>query len=171
MPLDKITVASLCRKLGISRKAFYTRFESRETVLDSILYDDIVAPIKVMYPALTRTVEECVSSRILNEQVYRALADHGEFYTRLVMLNDESQINHVFQKCFRKAQEYSRIVGDVAESDKYEYAALFLAAANAAIVIHWLRDDMKTPIPTIAEWFDSWSMPVVFTIAKKHTNS
>jgi len=167
MPLERITVSLICKELDISRKAFYTRFESREMVLESILRDDMIAPIKAMYPALTRTISEQASMNIVNEQVFQAIADHGEFYMRLVALNEEKLVSHVLQKCYLEAQEYTRVVGGVPESEEFEYASRFLSAANAAMVIHWLRGGMKTPIPAMAQWFGTWSTPAVMSIAKK----
>lgn len=166
-PLDKITVALLCRHLGISRKAFYTRFESREAILDAILFDDIVEPVKTLYPALTRSVSEQMSARIVNEQVYQSIAEQADFYIHLVSLNEESVVNNAFQKCFQKAQDYSRFIGGVEHTDEYEYASRFLAASNTAMVMYWLRNSMKTPIPVIAEWYDSWSKAAVLAIARK----
>lgn len=166
IPLNKITVASLCDELGISRKAFYTRFESRELVLDAILYDDLVDPIIRTYPILRRSVDSDTSSQILNEQVYRSIAENREFYTRLVSLNEESLVNHALQKCFNKAQDFSREFGDVQESEEYGYAACFLAAGQAAVIMRWLRTGMRAPVSEIAAWFNDLSARAVLIIGQ-----
>ena len=88
MAFGEITVSELCKRVGISRKSFYTYFESRDDVLARILYDDIGAPIEKIFP-LFRNQNAPVSVPIMNTMVYQAILDHKEFYQRLVTQNQE----------------------------------------------------------------------------------
>ena len=98
MPFGEITVSELCKRVGVSRKSFYTYFESRDDVLARILYDDIGAPIEKIFP-LFRNQNAPVSVPIMNTMVYQAILDHKEFYQRLVTQNQERIFVHAFQKC------------------------------------------------------------------------
>ena len=45
MPYSKITVTELCRKAHLSRKTFYSTFQDKEAVLESIFVEDVVVEV------------------------------------------------------------------------------------------------------------------------------
>ena len=106
MAFGEITVSELCKRVGISRKSFYTYFESRDDVLARILYDDIGAPIEKIFP-LFRNQNAPVSVPIMNTMVYQAILDHKEFYQRLVTQNQERIFVHAFQKCLMVSHTFT----------------------------------------------------------------
>ena len=165
MPLGKITVSSLCERVGVSRKTFYTHFTDLEAVLDAVLSDDLIEPLSKIYP-LSLSMGEDVSSRLLNELSYKSLLTHKDFYLHIVTRNEERLFVRALQRCLRKAQDYANVyLGDPEHDEQYEYASRFLAAGQAAIILNWIRTGMDTPTSSLGEWFNTWSLPALQAMA------
>lgn len=165
MPVGKITVSGLCSRSGISRKTFYAYFLDIDDVLAKILYEDITGPTSTIYP-LALSMGEDVSSRLLNELAYKGILKHRDFYTHIVTRSEERLFIRALQRCLREAQDYANEVLGVTETDeRYEYASRFLAAGQAAIIVHWIRGGMTTPTSDLGAWFNDWSNAALQSMA------
>lgn len=164
MAFGEITVSELCKRVGVSRKSFYAYFESRDDVLARILYDDIGAPIEKIFP-LFRNQNAPVSVPIMNTMVYQAILDHKEFYQRLVTQNQERIFVHAFQKCLMVSHAFTNDTLGGKKGEEFEYASRFLAAAQAAIIVQWIRSGMEVAPEQLSEWFGAWSAPAVQSVA------
>lgn len=163
-PLGEITVSELCKRVGISRKSFYTYFESRDDVLARILYDDIGAPVEQIFP-LFRDQNAPVSIPIMNKMIYQAILDRKEFYQQLVTQNQERIFVHAFQTCVIMLHTFINDTLGGKKSVEFEYASRFLVAAQAAIVVKWIRSGMEVSPEQLCEWFCAWSGPAVQSLA------
>ena len=164
MPLGKITVSALCERVGVSRKTFYAYFSDLEDVLDKILFDDITEPLSKVYPLLLSMGEE-VSAPLLNELSYKGILAHRDFYTHIVTRNEERIFVRSLQRCLREAQDFANDVLGATHDERYEYASRFLAAGQAAIILTWIRDGLKTPTSELGTWFNAWSEPALHAMA------
>ena len=164
MPMGKITVSDLCQRAGVSRKTFYAHFTDLEDVLAKILNDDVTEPLTRIYPHAL-TMGEDVSARLLNELSYKGVLEHKDFYTHIVTRNEERIFTRALQRCLRDTQDYANEVLGAPHTEQYDYASRFLAAGQAAIIIHWIRTGMQTPTSDLGTWFNSWSYQALQAMA------
>lgn len=54
LPYDKIAVYQICEKAGVSRKTFYVHFQNKASIVNKIVYDDIIAPLVKMNEGIAR---------------------------------------------------------------------------------------------------------------------
>ncbi len=138
--------------------------EHKEFYLRLVIYDDIGAPVEKIFP-LFRTSNVAVSVPLMNTMVYRSLLEHKEFYLRLVTQNQERIFVHAFQRCLMGSHEFASDTLGGKKGEEYLYASRFLAAAQAAIVMQWIRTGMELPPEQLSEWFSVWSEAAVQSIA------
>ena len=165
MPMAKITVSELCKRVGVSRKTFYTYFESRDDLLASIISADIVSPIKQLYPLFGCT-NESVSMPLLNKMLYQSIYSHKEFYLRAVTQTEERIFVHAINAGLRECHEFVRtLTCDGPLDAPFEYASSFLTGAQASLVVKWIRSGMDVTPEQLGAWFDAWGAPAVRTMA------
>ena len=164
MPMGKITVSELCERVDISRKTFYTYFESRDDLLTNIVCNDIIEPVKRLYP-LFGTDNETVSVPLLNRMLYQAMYERKEFYLRVVTQNEERIFVHAVNRALREIHEFTRDLHGVPRDREFEYAASFLTGAQASMVVKWIRNGMDATPEQMGAWFDSWGIAAVHAMA------
>jgi len=165
MPMGKITVSGLCERVGISRKTFYTYFESRDDLLAAIIRDDVVEPIKRLYP-LFGSGNEAVSMPLLNKLLYQSLYEHKDFYLRVVTQNEERIFVHAINRGLIESHEFVRSVTcDKPMDAEFEYASSFLTGAQSSLVVKWIRGGMTVSPEQLGAWFDAWGVAAVRAMA------
>ena len=128
MPYSKITVTELCRKAHLSRKTFYSTFQDKEAVLESIFVEDVVVPIREMNRLLSVEQRRQLTN-VLMENVYTRIWDDKEFYQALV------RPMKGVDDTFIRVVTHSSTKGCEAE-----YVSYFFAASQAMLVQKWIFD-------------------------------
>lgn len=154
-PLKSISVGDLCEEVGISRNAFYTYFETKDSLLQSIIRADIYDPQAQLFP-LFSAKEGAISARLLVKKVFEDILARREFYSGLVANNPEEDYARFLKEANAEALRFCMKSRGVPFEQDFDYIANFLAAGNCATLIKWIRSDFSVPVDTLAGWFLNW---------------
>ena len=134
-PYSKITVTELCRKAHLSRKTFYSTFQDKEAVLESIFVEDVVVPIREMNRLLSIEQRRQLTN-VLLENIYARIWDDKEFYQALV--RPMKGVDDTFIRVVTHSLETlnNEIIAELSSTEGYEaeYASYFFAASQAMLV-------------------------------------
>ncbi len=165
-PYDKITVYEICEKAGVSRKTFYVHFQNKSGIVSKIVYDDIVKPLSQMddvFPTLVGTPSIIKSlPELLNQNVYKAIYEDREFYSRLCCM--AGSIDSPLVDAFSSGIQFLNLkimdtLGYKAPDWKKDYISYYFAAGNAILIQRWIRGGMTVPPEELAELYSSMSTP------------
>lgn len=141
MPYSKITVTELCRKAHLSRKTFYSTFQDKEAVLESIFVEDVVVPIREMNRLLSVEQRRQLTN-VLMENIYTRIWDDKEFYQALV--RPMKGVDDTFIRVVTHSLEAlnNEIIAELSSTKGYEaeYVSYFFAASQAMLVQKWIFD-------------------------------
>lgn len=165
LPYDKIAVYQICEKAGVSRKTFYVHFQNKASIVNRIVYDDVIAPLVKMNEVLPVVIDNdnMVSTLppVLNESIYKAIYRDKEFYSRLCC--HAGSLDSPFVDAFIVGvQDLNHKILDVVgySIDPWErdYIAYFFSSSNALLIQRWIRSGMTVPPEKIAALYDRMSM-------------
>ena len=153
---DKITVADICRRAGVSRKTLYTYFEGKEGVLRRIVYEDVAVPVRTLMDYFSiggRTS----GGKILVRQILETIYTHKDFYSLAVVQGRIGIIGQVLRDVFTTASIdlFRGEEGDC--SEKFLYAARFTSGAYVEVIKEWLRSGMTISPEEMTEWLFEFS--------------
>ena len=155
-PYEKISVSQLCRRAGLSRKAFYSHFKDKDDVLRRIVERDIATPVTTLMPYLTLAdLEE--GGKLLVRHIYESLYQHRDFYVRATIQNHIAILRDVMREVLTATTVLVFRGDEVEPSEKYLYAAEFTSGANVAIMDRWFREGMVTPPEQLTDWVFEFS--------------
>ncbi|MDR0513590.1 MAG: TetR/AcrR family transcriptional regulator [Coriobacteriaceae bacterium] len=157
---DKITVSALCKKLGISRRTFYRHFETLDDVVEALVYDDFIGPVRSIRATLP--IEEIKSAgRLLVERSHKVFYEERKRYRKLLNYKGNmSLVETITRETYQLNQE---IYQDYTLApDEKDFAAYFAAASSAMIFAWWIteREDIepKRMAKLTYEWaFSHWN--------------
>jgi Transcriptional regulator len=165
LPYDKIAVYQICEKAGVSRKTFYVHFQNKASIVNRIVYDDVIAPLVKMNEVLPVVIDNdnMVSTLppVLNESIYKAIYRDKEFFSRLCC--HAGSLDSPFVDAFIVGvQDLNHKILDVVgySIDPWErdYIAYFFSSSNALLIQRWIRSGMTVPPEKIAALYNRMSM-------------
>lgn len=157
LPLEKVTVSALCEQANVSRRTFYTYFESKDVVLERVFHDDTTSAAEALSLMLSKD-RAPITAPLLTESIYRGIYDHRDFYQHLASQSDGSALAHVMQKCFENLHVALSTFPEAWQSDHVRMAACYGAGGQTAVIMRWIREGMTMSPQQLAEWTSQWGM-------------
>ena len=172
MPYDKIAVYEICEKAGVSRKTFYVNFQSKASIVNKIVYDDIIAPLAKANEVLPLMLssDEILEKlpRLLNENIYKSFYQDKEFYSRLCCRAgslDSPLVDAIITGLQNLNFDILEALGTNVEPWECDYIAYFYSSSNALLVQRWIRGGMTVPPEDMARLFDKMTTPFWRSVA------
>lgn len=156
-PYQKISITDLADRSGLTRSTFYSHFETKDQLLESIIYD----VINSYFEALEKldihitTSDEAIESRKIFFQAWKdnkhliPLLDSVDFDCLLIR-----RLKSSWEEYF-EASTRPKVPKVSAEYDAY--GLNFLSYAYVGFLKEWIRQDMQTPVETIAEMLEHFT--------------
>lgn len=165
-PYSKITVAAICESAGIARKTFYSYFDSKEDIISFIFDRDIMKPQRDLDQLLPRGSAEQFTD-VFQEKFYSSFLKDKDFYMRIVgpLRSEDSAFVRVAIKKIYSMNCTILTNGHFFDSDwQTDYAAYYIAAAQAKFVEKWISEGMRIPPSDMADLYkrialDFWRHP------------
>ncbi|WP_155287070.1 TetR/AcrR family transcriptional regulator [Lacticaseibacillus zhaodongensis] len=141
-PLSSITISAIAERSGISRMGFYRNYKTKEDVLNdyfTIELSKIVGRISELDP---------LTAERLTPVYFEYIHDHAERFSITIKAAGDNAFYEPFvQTVGNFFSEYIRqpwFTGPYAEYWKH-----FVTSGLYAVTIAWIKEDFKTPIPTL----------------------
>ena len=155
-PLSSITVGDLCKEVGISRNAFYTYFDSKESVLKCILHEDFVNNAERLFPLFSKDEGE-VSAVLLMKKSYETILARGAFYLGLEAHNRESEFSGAMGAAITQALLLTMEKRNIEMTPEREYLVNFLTAAQVSTIARWVRSGFAVSPEQMSQWYITWT--------------
>lgn len=172
VPYEKVAVYQICDHAKVSRKTFYVHYRSKADIVDQIVSDRIISPLaKMNDAALTLMQNDTMIQTFpeaINEVVYKAIRDDGEFYSRLCC--KAGSLDSPFVESLIKAIQslnlsVLELIGFPGPDWMKGYISYFHAAGNAVLVQRWIRRGMKESPEELAKLFNAMDTPHWLSLA------
>lgn len=141
-PLSEITISAISERSGISRMGFYRNYKTKEDVLNDYFTTELSKVIDRISELDPLTAER------LTPVYFQYIQDHAErFKITIAAAGDNAFYDPFVATVGNFFSEYIRrpwFTGPYAEYWKH-----FVTAGLYAVTIAWIKEDYKTPIPTL----------------------
>jgi len=151
---EKVTISSICRAAGISRRTFYRYFGGIEQIVTMLVRDDFIEPVIQIRSILP--IDEIKSAQILMlERIYAVIYEKRVLYEKLLDYRGKRSLAEVIteESYTLHLKIYSSFIPDKSE---LEYASFFTAVSQAMIIDRWIRNEMVIPPKQIAKYASMW---------------
>lgn len=153
-PIEKITVKDICERADINRGTFYTHFSDPYDLLHQIeneLFDEIASSIEssLKAEAISGLLEQIFESIQKNKELCRILfSDYGDkiFLRRILYIAHD-----------RSIEEWKKLIPAL-KDEQLELLYLFFANGCAAIIQHWIQNDMKESPRELSDMIEKLSL-------------
>ena len=154
---SKITIQMICEKTPVSRNAFYYHFKNKEHLTEWICSRDYM---KYSYPYF-----QIDTDNIKSRSIFLYIKKHKSYYTAIYHADDGQLLHHCLSKAYSdgvmkdKIEEYAqhllhRTNSGIQVRMNINHFRFYLSSGLAAVVLSWIKDDMKIPIEDMAEDVD-----------------
>lgn len=145
-PYGDITVSMICNAVPVSRTAFYRHFKDKKSIVQyCVTHDYEISCMPIFRFHLKEKGTACFFAHI---------AEKKDFYIRLYQLDDGILLFQCLKAAYRlgfeKRKDYSLPASRSSVSFDPEILYEYACSGIAAVVIHWIRENMRTPIPDMA---------------------
>lgn len=152
---EKLSVTEISTAAGISRKTFYQYFKDKNEIVEHIVYESIIQPMRHMrslsgefeFPSLTIMswlYEQFYKDRLFYSRISKFTGQNSFFE---LMLSFTSDI--VYEK-FKTL--------NISEQEK-EYSIYFYASSHIMILTKWINDGMQISPKEMASFYEKWTIP------------
>lgn len=155
-PLSSITVGDLCQEVDISRNAFYTYFESKDSLLSEVFHVDFFDYPQRLFPLFGENDAQ-VGVTLLMKKLYENILSHKEFYAGLEAHNREEEYSSALKNAINDAFLFTLDNLSVPLTPEREYIISFVIAGQIATIIKWIRAGFPMPPEQMAKWYISWT--------------
>ena len=156
---EKLSVAEISMAAGISRKTFYQYFKDKNEIVEQIVYENIIKPMKHMrnlsgsfeFPSLTIMswlYEQLYKDRLFYSKI-SSFTGQNSFFE--LMLGYTSDI--VYEK-------FSSL--NISEQEK-EYSIYFYASSHTMVLTKWINDGMQITPKEMASFYEKWTIPAILS--------
>lgn len=151
MPMEKITIKDITDLSGVIRPTFYNHFHDKYDMLEYIVWNDLMLPIK---PLLVNDM--IIEGLTL---LFSAIKNEKEFYKHAVKIEGQNS----FEKIARDqvAQLLSEVIAEKHKEIHTKYSWLsanvistYYAQAMVYIAIEWIRTDFQIPPKELSEVYE-----------------
>ncbi len=144
---EEITISLICEHVPVSRTAFYHHFKDKKSVVNYCVARDFETNCMPVFRFhLKETGTACFFTHIKNKK---------DFYKNLYELDDGislfQSLKAAYKVGFERRKEYSLPVSRHESSFNPEIFYEYSCSGIAAVVIHWIREDMRTPVNRMAK--------------------
>ncbi|MDR1358304.1 MAG: TetR/AcrR family transcriptional regulator [Coriobacteriales bacterium] len=161
-PYEKITVTSLCRRVNISRAAFYDHFNSKDAILFSLVEHDLYMPNHQMMQSIpTRKLKS--APQILMEMIYQTIQRNSLFYLKLNRIDKGRLLIATLTELFSALNDNVLADFDLPEDEK-RYSAFFFAVSDAHLISKWLDNGMDVAPARLAQLYNKWTLRYWFDV-------
>ena len=145
IPLDKITVTSLCEKANVSRMSFYRSFNNVQDVIVTYCDDRFEEFFKIISEKML-TIEE------LLYEIFTFLRKYKRQFVLLAQYNLQTMLlDQLFYYVKYVSQKYSEQYElDIALSQN-KFLIPALTGALYMVIIQWTRDNMSQSVDSVVE--------------------
>lgn len=137
---QKISITELCQKAGVSRMAFYTNFETKDNLLESIVKNSNAKLVnRIGSPFRT----------YVDLKWYITLFEETKKFAKELLL--------IFKAGDSFKYKYITIINNLVLhnpdiSEKKRYSRLMWSGGVVNVIIDWIENGMKTPIEELANY-------------------
>jgi len=151
-----VTVVAICKKASVSRAAFYDFFINKEAVLESIVRDEIVTPMRMLYETIPK-IKIKSTQLIMTEVAYENISKNRAFYSKINKVEKGSLLIRVITNEIITLTE--PILQDFhIDDDEKSYTAFFFSAASAMLISQWLERDLDIEPARLSQLFNKWTL-------------
>ena len=153
---EDVTVVSICKEANVSRAAFYDCFVNKEAVLESIVRDEIVTPMKFLYDTIPK--EKIKSTQlIMTEVAYENISKNRMFYSQINKTEKGALLVRVITNEIIAITDPILDDFDI-DKDEKSYTSFFFSAASAIIINHWLNRGLDIDPARLSQLFNKWTL-------------
>ncbi|MDR1575323.1 MAG: TetR/AcrR family transcriptional regulator [Treponema sp.] len=148
-PYPKISVQMICDNAQISRNAFYYHFDNKEMLVQWICERDFM---KQCFPYF-----KIKKGNISAESFFSYFLENKEFYNTIYSIDSGQLLRRCLEKAYLVGltdENISKYAHPVYGNRRKVHPKIFRCygcAGIAAVVLFWIRHEMKIPIKEIAE--------------------
>lgn len=147
-PIDKVTVAQLVKKTGLSRQAFYNHFKDKHD-LSIQIYERSFAPIAQGHRDRETTWLE---SGVQHLEIYAA---DKEYYRNVLSSYDRSSLRfYLKDRMYREFRHKCELRGAVFDTPDKIYALKMVVFATNEMTFEWVEGGCQEPADVIVKRFD-----------------
>lgn len=150
-PIEKITIKEITDRAGVIRPTFYNHFQDKYELLEWIIMQEVLSPIKPLIGA--GLVDEAILL------IFTAILKDQEFYTKASRLEGQNSFESIARDCIR------RILLEIMENHAVfhapknswitpEHIAEYYAQSMCYIVMTWIRSNMAVPPQEMVEVYN-----------------
>ncbi|MDO4614890.1 MAG: TetR/AcrR family transcriptional regulator C-terminal domain-containing protein [Lachnospiraceae bacterium] len=158
MPFDKITIKQITDGAGVIRVTFYNHFQDKYDLLEWIVREQILSPVRVL-----------ISNHMFRETmvlIFRNLQKDKEFYTHAVKIEGQNSFAELGERTFYEFLYgiFSELITKENPEHPWltaEYLAKYYAVSMNFVVMEWIRADMiadPEEMATVYEYIATRSM-------------
>ena len=143
-PYRKITVSEMCAAAGVSRKAFYEKFDDKETVVEWLFDKHVMKPMRDFH-----RVVSLKDAGILKDtntlRMYQGLYAEREYYINLIgpmRGQDDTFIRVVTNAIYDFNMQHIPRLATPSREWKLDYTAYYFASSQAMLMQKWISDKM-----------------------------
>ncbi len=156
-----ITVKDVCEHAHVSRKTFYTYFDSKESIIEASFSRDVVDPVRSLCAMLSND-EVRGMGQAIHERIFAAVQEDGAYYRNLVvpMRGVDSTFASVATKALSSL--YARTlerVGLSADTPEGSYIAYYFGSSLALMIERWICDGFALSQATMAKLYADMALP------------
>jgi AcrR family transcriptional regulator len=156
MDYGQITIEDICKEASVSRKTLYKYFANKLAITVAIIYEDSIHPTEMLKKAMPADTLKSAPSLML-ERSYQLMLDSRRAYENLLSGLGRAKLADLMLDVtltFTRAL-FAKDPWKLPE-DEREYAAYFVAAAQAMTKTRWIADGMRTPPAKMAKLTVTW---------------
>jgi AcrR family transcriptional regulator len=153
-PFASITVAAICEIVGISRRTFYRCFSGIDEIVEALVYDDFVAPVRQLRNIMP--LDEIKSAtQLVNESTHTSVYEKRNLYAKLLDYRGKYSLAEAIKKATFafNLEVFGKYLKD---SDEVEFSSYLVAASSAMAIDWWLRDHINIPPKQMAKYQTTW---------------
>ncbi|WP_164847991.1 TetR/AcrR family transcriptional regulator [Lacticaseibacillus hulanensis] len=163
-PLDEITISAISERSGISRMGFYRNYKSKTDVLNDYFAGEM--------GHLTATLAEIepLNAENITPKYFQLIKDDSDKLALAISAGGDQVLFDVFVttigKFFTDNMRRPWFTGSYAD-----YWKRFVTAGLYAITVQWIKEDFRTPIPTLISVTNHLVAQAPTNISKAEINS
>ena len=147
--IEKISIKTMTDLAGLNRGTFYLHY------LD--IYD-LLEKIENKYSVISKAIAKNAVNALFKNEILEEALPKINFYEAniehlkiLLCINGKSSLNQLMKKELKNSILSYKSNSTFTSSKEAEYVLEYIASAQVATIIHWLRNDMNIPLPKMSQ--------------------
>lgn len=147
--IEKISIKMITDLAGLNRGTFYLHY------LD--IYD-LLEKIENNYSILSKTIAKNAVNALFKNEILEDALPKINFYEAniehlkiLLCINGKSSLNQLMKKELKNSILSYEHNSTFKNSNEAEYVLEYIASAQVATIVHWIRNDMNIPLSEMSQ--------------------